>query len=90
MAKKKSKRQSMRDKVRNRAEERESSTGLPWLTTGDSVEMFQPKKGRNKFDILPYEVTVDNHPEQESGELWYQRTVWIHFNIGAEETWAEE
>jgi len=85
MSRSKSKRKSMRGKVRGRAETRESSSGVPWLKVGDGVELFKPEKGRNKIDILPYEISVDNHPEQEEGELWYQRTVWVHFGIGASE-----
>ena len=81
----KTKRTSMRDKVKNRAQERESTGGGGWLNIESDVEFFNPKKGRNIFDILPYEVTVDNHPEVAAGELWYQRTVWVHYGIGAEE-----
>lgn len=80
-----SKRTSMRSKVKNRAQERESTAGAGWMNIDGDVEFFNPKKGRNTFDILPYEVTVDNHPEVAAGELWYQRTVWIHYGIGAEE-----
>ena len=74
---------SMRDKVRQRAEERESSGGGGWLV-GDGLSFFTPKKGTSNFRILPYEVTADDHPEVPAGELWYQRTVWVHYEVGAD------
>lgn len=70
--------------AKKRAINRES-TGGGWLDLDKDVEFFQPKKGINKFDILPYQVTAKNHPEVEKGDFWYQRTVWVHYNIGAEE-----
>lgn len=74
---------SMREKVRQRAEERESSGGGGWLV-GDGLSFFQPKKGTSNFRILPYEVTAEDHPEVPAGELWYQRTVWVHYEVGAD------
>ena len=74
---------SMREKVRQRAEERESSGGSGWLV-GDGLSFFSPKKGTVNLRILPYEVTADDHPEVPAGELWYQRTVWVHYEVGAE------
>ena len=74
---------SMREKVRQRAEERESSGGGGWLV-GDGLAFFSPKKGTSNFRVLPYEVTADDHPEVPAGELWYQRTVWVHYEVGAD------
>lgn len=74
---------SMREKVRQRAEERESSGGSGWMV-GDGLSFFQPKKGTSNFRILPYEVTAEDHPEVPAGELWYQRTVWVHYEVGAD------
>lgn len=90
MAKKSSKssRTSMRDNVRTRAEERQSTGGgTKFIFPEDQkVEFFQPKKGTFHIDILPYEVSVDNHPAGVAkGDLWYQRTIWVHYGIGAEE-----
>lgn len=77
------KRMSMRDKVRKRANEREK-TGGGGIFNVDGVDFFQPKKGTAKFRILPYEITSENHPELPAGELWYQRTVWVHYGVGIE------
>ena len=77
---------SMRDRARKRAEERESRGGggtkynLP-----ENVTFFSPKKHAT-LDILPYTVSVDNHPEDvPKGEQWYQRTIFVHFGVGTEE-----
>ena len=89
MAKKSSKRGSMRERAKQRAEERQQSSGggMKFIfPEGHEVKFFQPKKGTSTLDIIPYEVTVDNHPEGlEAGDLWYRRTIWVHFGIGAED-----
>jgi len=77
MAKKRSK---MRDRVKGKAEKNKSGGGLYQLP--ENTEQFKPKKKTYDLDFLPYEVTVNNHPEVEKGELWWERTVWVHFNIG--------
>jgi hypothetical protein len=76
----------MRDRARKRAEERESQGGggtkysLP-----ENVNFYSPKKHAS-LDIIPYTVSVDNHPEDvPKGELWYQRTIFVHYGIGSEE-----
>jgi hypothetical protein len=77
---------SMRDRARRRAEERENQGGggtkynLP-----DGVQFYSPKKHAN-LDIIPYTVSVDNHPENvPNGEYWYQRSIFVHYGVGAEE-----
>ncbi len=79
------KHKSMRDKARERAQERESSGGAHYLDMPDEWDFFKITKGRNMFGILPYEVTVDNHPCCGPGELWYQRTMWVHYGVGSDE-----
>jgi hypothetical protein len=75
----------MRQKTRERAHDRESSGGVHYLNLPDDYEFYKITKGRNLFSVLPYEVSVDNHPEVEAGELWYQRTIWVHYNVGSDE-----
>jgi len=74
------KRQSMRDKIKKKA--KESGSGANWINS--KLEYFQPKKGKSKFDILPYTVSIKDHPDMEKGDLWYNKTVYVHYNIGAE------
>ena len=87
MPRKTERRRVDRKKVRKRAEERHSSQGggLSTINLPEGIDLFIPKKGRNVFDILPYEITVGHHPEVKKGELWYQRTFWMHRGIGPEE-----
>jgi len=82
MARKRS--SKIREKIRQRAEQREMQGG-GYLTLPEGVEYFNPEKGRNKFDILYYRVTSDAHPEVDAGDEWYQRTFFIHRNVGADE-----
>jgi len=77
---------TMRDKVRKRAEEREQQGGGGFkYDLPDNVNFFQAKKGTMHLDILPYVVTQKTNPEAGPGEQWYQRTVWVHFGIGADD-----
>ncbi len=83
MAKKK-KRRSTADRARERAKNQNSNGGGSYLKNVDHE--FTPKKGTNMIDIVPYEITVDNNPDAESGELDSTRTIYVHYGIGAEET----
>ncbi len=82
-----SRRISMREKARKRAEQREYRSGGARFNLEGGTKFFQldPKRKIHRLDIIPYKVTVDNNPEVEKGELWYQRTVFVHYSIGAEE-----
>lgn len=58
------------------------------LPRGISVFKEEPKS-RIDLDILPYEVTADNHPDRDDeygvavpGELWYKRPYYLHRGIG--------
>jgi hypothetical protein len=82
---KSSTRQSVRDKAREAADKRErGGGGLDTLQNiPREVEFFQPKmgrgnKGKNRFSIVPYIVSIDNHPFQEPGEPWPECTYWQH------------
>ena len=75
----------MGDRVRAKAEKAGNRGGGSYLNTPDKISFFKPKKGAMELDILPYRVTVDDHPEVGKGELWYQRTIFVHYGIGIEE-----
>jgi uncharacterized Zn finger protein (UPF0148 family) len=75
----------MRDRIRKRAESRRNLGGLDTLELPEGVELYKPEKGPVEFDILPYVVSVDNHPEVKKGEQWYQRNYLAHRNVGPEE-----
>ena len=84
-------RQSIRDKARQAAETRErSGGGLDTLKElPQDIEFFKPKtgkgtKGENNFSIIPYIVSIENHPFQTVGELWHECTYWVH-KVGAGE-----
>jgi len=57
------------------------------LPKGISIFKEDPKK-RLMMDIIPYIVSVNNHPDKENGaekgEQWYYRPFKIHRNIGAD------
>lgn len=78
---------SMREKARKRAEQREFRSGGARFNFDSKTKFFQidPKRKIHRLDIIPYKVTVDNNPEVKKGELWYQRTIFVHYSIGTEE-----
>ena len=76
---------SMRDRVRHRAETHRYTGGLDTLALPEGVDFYKPEKGTEEFDIIPYRVSADNHPEVKIGELWYERTYLSHRNVGPED-----
>ena len=82
----KGKTESMRDRIRQRAKERQAHQGgLSTLTLPEGVDLYKPEKGPVEFDILPYRISVDNHPDVKKGDLWYRRIYYAHRNVGPEE-----
>ncbi len=56
----------------------------------DGGDLFKPKKaGSYRLEIVPYEVPSNpaggQNPNAEPGELWYERTFFIHRGIGVDE-----
>jgi len=76
-----------KSRVRKRARERTGSFGLSTVALPDGVEVYKPKKGKNIFDVVPYEVTLKGHPDAKVGELWYDRSFYIHKGVGPEDAW---
>lgn len=73
-----------------RSELESSSYGFMKLPSGISLWSAEPGETM-KFDILPYIVSDDNHPDRYDetgtavpGELWYKRPFKIHRNIGVD------
>lgn len=63
------------------AQKTQQGSGGPPIKT-EGVELFIPeKKGFYKLDILPYEVGEGN-PACDSGILHFERTYWVHNQIG--------
>jgi len=82
MAKKTS---SMRERAKKKAEKSMSRGGNRFLNAPEGTEFIKVKsKGPYHWDVIPYVVKVDTHPEAQKGEVWYQRTYFVHFNIGPE------
>lgn len=88
-AKKGSMLSKMKERARNRAQERKfggGGFGQKFTNIPNGTSFFKPKKGTHSIDVIPYRITVDNHPIGASkGEEWYQRTIYVHYNVGPEE-----
>lgn len=80
----KSKYGSLAGKVSAGKEQTERQGGGGCLSL-DGKKFWRPKKGMNTFDIIPYEVSIGNHPIGiEPGELFQQLKYKVHYEIGAE------
>lgn len=77
---------TMKEKIRARAKEREGhgQGGHDLFTLPEDLELLEIRK-KMRLDVLPYRVTAENHPNAKAGEKWYQRTIFIHRNIGADQ-----
>jgi len=90
--KRRTSRESVRDKARAAADKRErGGGGLDTLQNlPRDIEFWKPKmgkgnKGKNRFSIVPYLVSIDTHPFQTAGEPWHECTYWQHkIGVGAD------
>jgi len=76
--------------------DKEGSKNFSYLNISKDIPVYKetPSKGKDKakMDIIPYNVTVNNHPDYKEddedsatkGDLWWRRPIQIHRNIGAE------
>lgn len=88
--KKKKASSSLKDRVKERYEERDSygTSGSKVISTDgyEDVKFYKPEEGKNTIDIIPYKVTTKNHPKGlEIGEEDYVLDIWVHRGIGAAE-----
>lgn len=90
MAKKGKKKSQFAGKTSADAKKRRTEgTSYGHLSLPKGVSVFKEVKGKNYFDILPYEVKEAKHPDRDDemgkaipGELWYKRPYKLHRNIG--------
>ena len=57
-----------------------------WFDLPEGIETWSPEtKGRYNINVLPYEVTTKNHPEDgiEAGVLWFRTHFSVHHGVGA-------
>lgn len=65
-----------------RAEKQASGGGHPYLKTPEGVEFYSfDKDGPRRLDIIEYVVGKGN-PNAEEGDLFYERTFFVHRGIG--------
>ena len=90
-SKSKGKKRSFTGSVRKDAERRKGAQ-YGYLNLPKGLSVFREDPGsRVSLDIMPYEVTIPNHPDRNDeygnavpGNLWYKRPYWLHRNIGAD------
>lgn len=63
---------------------------MDWKKVDGEVNFYSPVEGRNRINIVPYEIKSKNHPlvkrgDAEVGEQDYVMDVWVHRNVGPTE-----
>lgn len=75
-------RRSPGEAAARRAAMHKSETGGTSVKVPEGYEFFSNKEGAPiKIDILPY-VVGDGNPWAEKGDLYYERTYYVHKNVG--------
>jgi hypothetical protein len=78
-------RESRSERRRAGSSQRDSKhrAGGDWTTLSipEGVEIFQPKEGTVRFDIVPFEAGKGN-PYAKEGEWYYERTFYTHGRVG--------
>ena len=68
------------------SEQKTSNFGYLKVPNGVTVLKNLPLDSKNiiKFDIIPYIVTSDYHPDKiaQKGDMWYKRPFLVHRNVG--------
>ena len=64
-----------------------AGSGKNWFDLPEGVDVWAPEKaGSILIDILPYEVSDKNHPDNiDVGCLWYKRQFAVHHGVGVNE-----
>lgn len=77
---------SMGQRAKDRANKRKNHDSGSYLSLPEDTPRWSPMKGNNRIDILPYIVSEENHPAGVPvGDQWYQRTIFVAFDVGSEE-----
>lgn len=63
---------------------------MDWKKVDGEVSFYTPVEGRNRINIVPYEIKSKNHPlvkrgDAEIGEQDYVMDIWVHRNVGPTE-----
>ena len=91
MSKKSDKKHRFKGAVSRNAEKQQKGAQFGHLNLPKNFPVFNEEpKSTVKLDIIPYEVSIDNHPDRDEeygiavkNSLWYKRPYWLHRNIGA-------
>jgi len=72
---------------RSSAERRKRTTGGKYDFGDRDVEYFKPQKGNMSLLVVPYEVSLDDHPDRvKKGNSWCRFPIAVHYNVGIEES----
>ncbi len=84
MSKEADRRKEKARRVRERLAKDQQKAGFKFNFGDKEVTYFTPKT-RSKLILLPYVVSIDNHPDDvKKGDTWYRMKVDVHYGIGPE------
>jgi len=74
--------------ARKRAEGHQVGFSSNTLNIDSDVKMFKvDREGTRRIDLIPYVVKGDDNPEAEKGDWHFERTYYVHRNIGPNDQW---
>jgi len=85
--KKKKEKRSVAGATRRRREEAERGMAPSCFELPEDTDRFELKSTKSiRVDLIPYEVGEGN-PKADAGELYWERTYYIHRGVGPEQEW---
>lgn len=68
-----------REKVEQKAKSGQETSIFDYYSVPEGFEKFKLEaEGKKRIDILPYELTQDGNPYADKGDIWYERTYYVH------------
>ena len=62
---------------------RQRKIGQGYLNLPQGLDVYEPKEGVDKFDIVPF-VLKNDVRGLKAGEKWFELTYYVHYGIGVD------
>jgi hypothetical protein len=78
------KREKRKLSARSRTDEHQSGFSPTAFKVPEGVALYKPKAGARRIEIIPF-VAGKGNPFADEGQLYFERTYWVHRGVGADE-----
>jgi len=74
-----SRRKINREKVEQKSRSGNETSIFDYYNVPEGFEKFKVEgEGKMRLDIMPYELSKDGNPYADKGDIWYERTYYVH------------